>query len=255
MVLPTLVVTVRRGFPSVDALLGISFRTMATVLSADLESFPYNSEINNDLGQESWTTQMICLCSEHLRKKKHFSLRWWIYSIMCDCLKSNRHFHNTMAMKQGSLHNVEVSHTQWWAWHHSSASTVWQTSAQRLRWLCAVCDRCGGSVVIIHDRFSWVVTELHTFTFTLAVSSITMFTFMNILYVFKICSNARMCGERDFGSKDMGCWVKSWTTEMQNPFLLLAWGFSQRPQTFQKNRFVIMKTQKSKNLTILNHLK
>lgn len=45
VVLPTLVVTVRRGFPSDDALLGISFRTMATVLSAALESFPYNSEI------------------------------------------------------------------------------------------------------------------------------------------------------------------------------------------------------------------
>lgn len=56
MVLPTLVVTVRRGFPSDDALLGISFRTMATVLSAALESFPYNSEINNDLCQDSWTT-------------------------------------------------------------------------------------------------------------------------------------------------------------------------------------------------------
>lgn len=57
MDLPTLVVTVRRGFPSDDALLGISFRTMATVLSAALESFPYNSEINNDLCQVSWTTQ------------------------------------------------------------------------------------------------------------------------------------------------------------------------------------------------------
>lgn len=57
MILPTLVVTVRRGFPSDDALLGISFRTMATVLSAALESFPYNSEINNDLCQDSWTTQ------------------------------------------------------------------------------------------------------------------------------------------------------------------------------------------------------
>lgn len=45
MDLPTLVVTVRRGFPSDDVLLGISFRTMATVLSAALESFPYNSEI------------------------------------------------------------------------------------------------------------------------------------------------------------------------------------------------------------------
>lgn len=45
MVLPTLVVTVSRGFPSDAALLGISFRTMATVLSAALESFPYNSEI------------------------------------------------------------------------------------------------------------------------------------------------------------------------------------------------------------------
>lgn len=57
MVLPTLVVTVRRGFPSDDALLGISFRTMATALSAALESFPYNSEINNDLYQDNWTTQ------------------------------------------------------------------------------------------------------------------------------------------------------------------------------------------------------
>lgn len=59
MVLPTLVVTVRRGFPSDDALLGISFRTMATVLSAALESLPYNSEINNDLCQDSWTTQFL----------------------------------------------------------------------------------------------------------------------------------------------------------------------------------------------------
>lgn len=42
MVLPTLVVTVRRGFPSEDALLGISIRTMATGLSAALESLPYN---------------------------------------------------------------------------------------------------------------------------------------------------------------------------------------------------------------------
>lgn len=56
MHLPTLVVTVRRGFPSDDALLGISFRTMATVLSAALESFPYNSKINNDLCQDSLTT-------------------------------------------------------------------------------------------------------------------------------------------------------------------------------------------------------
>lgn len=54
MHLPTLVVTVRRGFPSDDALLGISFRTMATVLSAALESFPYNSKINNDLCQDSF---------------------------------------------------------------------------------------------------------------------------------------------------------------------------------------------------------
>jgi len=38
--------------PSEDALLGISFRTMATVLSAALESFPYNSEINNALCQD-----------------------------------------------------------------------------------------------------------------------------------------------------------------------------------------------------------
>lgn len=45
-VLPTLVVTVSSGFASDDALLGISFRTMATVLSAALESFPYNSEIS-----------------------------------------------------------------------------------------------------------------------------------------------------------------------------------------------------------------
>lgn len=52
VVLPTLFVTVRRGLPSEDALLGISFRTMATVLSAALESFPYNSEINNDLCQD-----------------------------------------------------------------------------------------------------------------------------------------------------------------------------------------------------------
>ena len=52
IVLPTLFVTVRRGLPSEDALLGISFRTMATVLSAALESFPYNSEINNDLRQD-----------------------------------------------------------------------------------------------------------------------------------------------------------------------------------------------------------
>lgn len=59
MVLPTLVVTVRRGFPSDDALLGISFRTMATVLSAALESFPYNSEINNVLRQDSWSTQVL----------------------------------------------------------------------------------------------------------------------------------------------------------------------------------------------------
>lgn len=52
VVLPTLFVTVRRGLPSEDALLGISFRTMATVLSAALASFPYNSEINNDLCQD-----------------------------------------------------------------------------------------------------------------------------------------------------------------------------------------------------------
>ncbi len=52
VVLPTLFVPVRRGLPSEDALLGISFRTMATVLSAALESFPYNSEINNDLCQD-----------------------------------------------------------------------------------------------------------------------------------------------------------------------------------------------------------
>lgn len=52
VVLPTLFVIVRRGLPSEDALLGISFRTMATVLSAALASFPYNSEINNDLCQD-----------------------------------------------------------------------------------------------------------------------------------------------------------------------------------------------------------
>lgn len=60
MVVPTLVVTVRRGFPSDDALLGISFRTMATVLSAALESFPYNSEINNDVGQDTLTMLNPC---------------------------------------------------------------------------------------------------------------------------------------------------------------------------------------------------
>lgn len=32
---------------------------MATVLSAALESFPYNSEINNGLCQDSWTTQRL----------------------------------------------------------------------------------------------------------------------------------------------------------------------------------------------------
>lgn len=69
MVLPTLVVTVRRGFPSDDALLGISFRTMATVLSAALESFPYNSEINNDLCQDSWTTQCFCPLSRASYRK------------------------------------------------------------------------------------------------------------------------------------------------------------------------------------------
>lgn len=69
MVLPTLVVTVRRGFPSDDALLGISFRTMATVLSAALESFPYNSEINNDLCQDSWTTLVFNPRPGHLTEE------------------------------------------------------------------------------------------------------------------------------------------------------------------------------------------
>lgn len=41
---PTLVVTVRRGFPSEEALRGNSFSIMATTL----ESFPYNSEINSE---------------------------------------------------------------------------------------------------------------------------------------------------------------------------------------------------------------
>lgn len=44
---PTLVVTVSRGFPSEDALLGSSFNTIATAL----ESFSYNSEINSELCQ------------------------------------------------------------------------------------------------------------------------------------------------------------------------------------------------------------
>jgi len=44
---PTLVVTVSRGFPSEDALLGSSFSTKATAL----ESFSYNSEINSELCQ------------------------------------------------------------------------------------------------------------------------------------------------------------------------------------------------------------
>lgn len=62
MVLPTLVVTVRRGFPSDDALLGISFRTMATVLSAALESFPYNSEINNDVASGQLVNSVAFFC-------------------------------------------------------------------------------------------------------------------------------------------------------------------------------------------------
>ena len=62
MVLPTLVVTVRRGIPSDDALLGISFRTMATVLSAALESFPYNSEINNDSCQDTFDISVYVFC-------------------------------------------------------------------------------------------------------------------------------------------------------------------------------------------------
>ena len=70
MVLPTLVVTVRRGFPSDDALLGISFRTMATVLSAALESFPYNSEINNDLCQDSLDNSVLFApCLGHLTEQ------------------------------------------------------------------------------------------------------------------------------------------------------------------------------------------
>lgn len=44
---PTLVVTVSRGFPSEDALLGSSFSTIATAL----ESVSYNSEINSELCQ------------------------------------------------------------------------------------------------------------------------------------------------------------------------------------------------------------
>lgn len=52
MGLPTCDVIVRRGFSSADSSLGISFITMATALSAALEPFPYNSEINNDLCQE-----------------------------------------------------------------------------------------------------------------------------------------------------------------------------------------------------------
>lgn len=75
MVLPTLVVTVRRGFPSDDALLGISFSTMATVLSAALESFPYNSEINNDLCQDSLTTQCFLTRPGHLTEKRLYLMR------------------------------------------------------------------------------------------------------------------------------------------------------------------------------------
>lgn len=51
-ILPTCDFIVRRGFSSGDSSLGISFITMATALSAALEPFPYNSEINNGLCQE-----------------------------------------------------------------------------------------------------------------------------------------------------------------------------------------------------------
>lgn len=53
---PTLVVTVSRGFPSEDALLGSSFSTIATAL----ESFSYNSEINSELCQ--FVLKFLQLC-------------------------------------------------------------------------------------------------------------------------------------------------------------------------------------------------
>lgn len=102
MDLPTLVVTVRRGFPSDDALLGISFRTMATVLSAALESFPYNSEINNDLRQDSWTTsELFAPIQGDLTEKSSQCViagggkGGEVSNTVC------RHFHSTMAMKRG----------------------------------------------------------------------------------------------------------------------------------------------------------
>lgn len=57
--LPTCDVIVRRGFSSADSSLGISFITMATALSAALEPFPYNSEINNGLCQEKSLTYYL----------------------------------------------------------------------------------------------------------------------------------------------------------------------------------------------------
>lgn len=86
MVLPTLVVTVRRGFPSDDALLGISFRTMATVLSAALESFPYNSEINNDLCQDSWITESFFAPVKGILQKR---LYFMMMEILCWAVYDN----------------------------------------------------------------------------------------------------------------------------------------------------------------------
>lgn len=62
---PTCDVIVRRGFSSADSSLGISFITMATALSAALEPFPYNSEINNGASQQRAWQQPTTASQKH----------------------------------------------------------------------------------------------------------------------------------------------------------------------------------------------
>lgn len=96
--LPTLLVTVRRGLPSGDALLGISFRTMATALSAALESFPYNSEINNDLCQD-----------------KMFSYSNML--ILLGCLFTNVAYHTHITVSAEAGHGAVMQTSTDWSYH------------------------------------------------------------------------------------------------------------------------------------------
>lgn len=122
VVVPTLVVTVRRGFPSDDALLGISFRTMATVLSAALESFPYNSEINNDVCQDSldnfWAPVQGIL-QQSLTPCDDGEILWgpvWGHTTTSNGRHFPQDYGNEERRRESHRTMWEIDRRHWWVW-------------------------------------------------------------------------------------------------------------------------------------------